>query len=225
MEKIKIAVFDFCGTFVNFETGDEFVRYLLEKTSRGKRFAAYKKKIAFFRKTRIEKVYNHLFSTPLSKKLLVKEIKGIPNEVIENLSNEFVSKRLLPCVIGYTANLFSECKKKQYRTVLVSAAYNHYLTKFSEKYKFDTIISSQLEIKKGFATGRIEKDVIGKKKVFFLKKWLKESFGNGMYEIVLSVSDSKKDIPILDLAKQRVVISKHHQTWIKDDYKEHLYGD
>ena len=215
----KIAVFDFCGTFINFQTGDAFIRFVLNKHFNGNSPITPDPN----HRNIVHVIHDLLSPTPLSKIVLAKKIKGVSKECVCNYAKEYAEELLYPNIIKETLSLFKECKSNGMFVVLVSAAYRPYLTEFSKKIVFDEIISSDLEVKKGTMTGRIKNDIIGKKKVKALIKCLDNRFGKNGYVIEVSVGDSKSDIPVLDLAKKSIVVSADHQDWIKKNYEEIIY--
>ena len=223
----KVALFDFCGTFVNFQTGDEFIRYSVRNFyGDDERIKNAINKINAYRKFGITFFHDFFGRTPLSKSVLASVTKGIPYIRLDELAKQYSSDMLFPNIVQPTIELFNECKKNGYYIVLVSAAYDIYLKHFSNKYSFDVILSSSLGVNNNCLTGKILNDTVGTKKVKRTLKWLDKEIGKGSYEIVLSVGDSKKDIPILNLAKRKIVISKkHHQSWVDESFEEIIYGN
>lgn len=217
--KTQVAIFDFCGTFVNFQTGDAFIRYVLGC----KKDDVIADCNASHRNV-VHKIHDIIFPTPLSKILLARKIKGVKTSMVEEKASKFATNLLFPNVIKETYSLFEKCKENNMFIVLVSAAYGVYLKEFAKKVQFDAILSSELGTKKGVMTGKIIDDTIGTRKVRKIKKYLARKFGRDGYSIELSVGDSKSDVPILDLAKKAIVVSKKHQAWLKDNYEEITYG-
>ena len=213
-DKAPIAIFDFCGTFVNFQTADAFALYCLSEEQK----ARLNRKIAFYDKTKISFIFG-IFGYSIKKHLIAKELKGLKRDEITKLAKDFTVGKLLPNINQKVLGLFNTSKEKGYQVVLVSAAYDVYLSEFNAFYRFDRIICSQLEVKNNHLTGRIVNDCIGKKKVKYLRKYLDEKYGGrDKYEIMVSVGDSKSDIPILDLARTPVVISDTRKKWFKRNY-------
>ena len=221
-KKTKVALFDFCGTFINFQTGDAFIKYILGNPTKdsGNEQGGFDKRS----RSIIHTLHDVVFPTPLSKILLVKRIKNIEASFVEAKAKEYTTELLLPNIVEETSELFKRCKENDMYVVLVSAAYGVYLREFSNKFPFDAILSSDLGIKDGKMTGRIVDDTIGKRKVARVKSFLNKKFGKNGYTIEFSVGDSKSDMPILDMAQKAVVISEKHQNWLKENYEEIIYG-
>lgn len=213
-ENIKIAIFDFCGTFINFQTADEYASTFLDN----KKIDEINKRMEFYNKTRISLICS-LFNHPLKKHFLARALKGIKKDVINSKTNEFITDRLLTNINPLVSNLFNKLRAGGYFIILVSAAYDIYLSKFNNYYHFDKIISTELEIKNGCFTGRIKHDCVGKKKVKYLKKYLNKKIGKDNYDIIYSIGDSKSDTQILDLATYPLVVAKEKQKWFKRSYQ------
>lgn len=213
-DKIKVAVFDFCGTFINFQTADEFALYCLDDNKKRK----LEKKLQFFNKTRIS-FFLGLFHYSLRKHLIASELKNLDVDKANLFVKEFTEKGLLPNINEDVLDIFIFAKSKGYHIVLVSAAYDIYLNEFDKYYHFDKIISTKLQVKNNKLTGRIKKDCLGKKKVKYLRHYLNNKFGKDNYDIIISIGDSKSDIPILDIAKNSIVIGDKKKKWFKRSYK------
>lgn len=218
----RVALFDFCGTLVNFQTGDAFVKFVLGDLTE-ENFSSQQKENNENGKCLIHMLHDVVFSTPLSKTLLAKRIKDIQSSFVDRKAKEYATKLLYPNIIKETWDLLNECRKNEMYVVLVSAAYGVYLNEFSKRAMFDAILSSNLGIKNGKMTGKIIDDTVGKRKAVRVKKYLNAKFGKNGYVIEISVGDSKSDMPILDLAKKAIVISKKHQPWVKNNYEEIIY--
>ena len=185
--KTKIAIFDFCGTFVTFQTGDAFVRFVSNDLQNPKVLARNRMVLSICNKLKICSIFDRLFHWSLSKRIIAKQIKGIDCSLVENKAMLFYHSCIKPNLIKQAEELLAQSKAKGYFTILVSAAYNPYLTFFSDEYGFDAVISSVLSTRDSCMTGRIERDIYWKKKVKYVKRFLDEKFGKNGYEIMLSV--------------------------------------
>ena len=221
----KVAIFDFCGTFVPFQTADAYIKWL------NKDYISYKKKKRverlqhFYSKTRLNHVYAKLFNKQINKITIAKTIKGIDYNTAKKYAETFVEKCIKPQIIKQTESYLSEFKKRKEKgenifIMFVSAAYDIYLDIFKNQYGFDGIVSTGLEHKNNKMTGKILHDCVGYNKKKMAIKYLDKTFGAGNYNIIFSIGDSISDIPILDVADKKVVIAQKHNDWIKDDYEE-----
>lgn len=213
-EKTKVAIFDFCGTLINFQTADEFAFYCLNDEKKRK----LEKKLKSFEKTKVS-FFLGLVHYSLRKHLIAKELKNLDIDTATSFSKEFTDKKLLVNINKDVLDIYNLVKNKSYHVVLVSAAYDIYLNEFDNYYHFDKIISTKLQVKNNQLTGKIKRDCIGKNKVKYLRRYLNAKFGKDNYDIILSISDSKSDIPILDIAKNPLVVSDKKKKWFKRSYK------
>ena len=224
--KVKVALFDFCGTFIPFQSGDEFIRFASEDYVSKEKLKKEEKQLAYLRKSVVLRGYQKFFKRPVSKWIIASRIKGMKEENIHEKAGEFIEKRVKPALLKETLSLLKECKEKGYYCFMVSAAYNPYLCIFIKEYGIDDVVCSMLDVKNKVMTGKIKHDCFASRKVKYAIKHLNKKFGKGNYEIEFSIGDSKTDIPILNLAKRKVVISKNtHQDWVNDSYEEIIYGN
>ena len=223
--KTNIAIFDFCGTMVPFQSADEFIRFSTFDYANRAKAKKTDSIIAFLRKIRFLSLYNKLFKESLEKKIIAKRIKGMSVVEATSLAKRFVEKKIKPSFIKETLTILNDCKKNNYYIVFVSAAYDIYLSILAAELGFDFVIATKLDSKNGVMTGRFKNDCVGLRKKKMIMRHLNQRFGEGNYDIVLSIGDSKTDIPVLDLALKKIVVSKSHQAWIKPSYEEIIYGD
>lgn len=222
--KVKVAIFDFCGTFVNFQTADEYIRFASQSFLSDEQIQKSEKKRQFYLKARLIQFHDKFFASSLNKKLIVSRIKGMSLEDADKEADKFIEQKIKPAFIKETLGLLEENKKNGVYTLFVSAAYDIYLKKVVEQLGLDDYICTKLSYKKNKMSGKFKKDCIGKRKVKYAVAYLNKKFGKGNYEIVFSIGDSKSDIPVLDIAKRKVVISKEKQPWVKEGYEEIIYG-
>ncbi|MDD4111312.1 MAG: HAD-IB family phosphatase [Clostridia bacterium] len=209
----KIAIFDFCGTVVPFQSADAFIRYATKNYNvhENKRI---EKKFLFWKKSYISIVMSKFFHYSITKHVLAKMIKGMDEGQIQKFAISFFKDEILPNIIHETHDLIIKLKNEGYHLIFVSAAYGVYLQQAANYFGIESIISTNLKIKNGKATGKISKDCVWKNKVKMLKKENKlidKKYAN----VVWSISDSKSDLPILLISKNKIVVSKKHQKWIE----------
>ena len=223
--RVKVCIFDFCGTFVNFQTADEYIKWA---TSFEPYINKYCKKNRFAnrcRKLKIEGLCRRLFNVSINKRIIASSIKGMGVQMADEMAESFIKNRLVPSLLPETINLLNEYKRQGCFILLVSAAYDVYLSKIQKELKFDAFVSTSLLHNDITLLGKISKDCVGKTKVKKALEYLNKKFGIGNYDIVFSIGDSKTDIPILNLAKRKVVITKSKEKWMTNGYEVILYGD
>ena len=222
----QLVIFDFCGTFIDFQTADEYIKWLLSRDSK-----KIRQKITFFKLKLIEifGIEKHYFKKGvlIRKKVLAKGIKGISLEEAKSSAQEYVENVLLCHTINETISIYNKYKSEGKFLALISAAYDIYLQEFIKRYPFDLVISTRLESKNGKMTGKIVDECVGKSKVEKAINYFNNIFGDGNYRIVASISDSVSDIPILDIADRKIIMSPNGvmPKWIKPNYEVINYED
>lgn len=218
----KIALFDFCETLVSFQTADEYVKYVLNKTgyARHKSTEVYRQVL---HKTRLIKVINKFYKKSyINKQLLLRQLSGLQYVELDKLAKKYYEDMIIPNFITDVLNELVELKRKGYRIILVSAGYDIYLKYFSEEYGIDMCLATQLEFDNGLCTGRYNgSDCIGTEKINKLTKLL----GYADLKCIDSIaySDSRSDISLLNYAKKAVVVSKgKSQSWAKEKAYEEI---
>lgn len=222
MSKKQIAVFDFCGTMVNFQSADIFIEFVSKKFPSPSADKAEKIR-RFLIKSKIM-LLSYYFKIGLNKKIIASKIKNISTSEItvcaQQFYNEFIRPNYIPFVIDYVF----KCKEQGMHIVLVSAAYHQYLCQVADEFGFDKVISTKLRESNGVMSGKITRDVVSARKPILLNKYLNKNFGKNNYEIAFAISDSKSDLPILKIAKEQIVVShREHQSWVLPTMKEVFY--
>ena len=78
------------------------------------------------------------------------------------------------------------------------------------------------QFKKDKCTGVLKTDCLGKSKVELIKQYFYINKINGTFDI--AVSDSVSDLPLLDLCRQKIVISHNRpQKWVREDMEEIIW--
>lgn len=211
----EIVIFDFCETLVNFQTADAYVDFVKESLNTPK-LIKRDKIITKLRNTRIFS-YLDFFSNgrfSIQKRLKLYILKGIKQEELEKLALQYYETKIKPNLIGKTIELMESYMASGKQVWIVSGGYGMYLKYFCHEFHVNKWISSNIKIKKGYATGSIlGKDCMNKNKVYLLKQNLRHI---GASKIIASYSDSKSDIPILSIADNAFVISHTHQKWVEN---------
>lgn len=214
----KVAIFDFCQTIVDFETADEFVRYVLKHMDRKYRLIDWlRKALVVLQINRIiEKITRNSYNRiSINKKLLLFQLRGLGESQINKMAEDFYCERIEPHLINKTIKELLECKNKGYQIALVSASYLPIIQPFYDKYEIDYLITNTFRYKDGKFLGVIDSnDCVGKEKVRRFYHSIKDK---DKIEIEYSYGDSKSDIPILKIARQGVVISHcNSKPWAKE---------
>lgn len=228
----KIVIYDFCHTLVDLESADAFIHFIGEQEFNKSIYTKECIRI-LFKKLKIipaiEKIMrNKQPQYSLNKKWILWEIKGYKKDIIDKYAKEYYEKVIKNKLIQKTVKEIKKQKEKGYTVFIVSASYEPFLKLFTKEFDIDYLVTNEFKYtSEGIFTGKIKnRDCIGKEKK---KRFYEELEKNGIYEyeICASYGDSPSDKYILDIAKNKYVISeKESKDWIKStDYKEIIYGN
>lgn len=209
---MKIVLYDFCDTLVNFQTADaytDFVAGSFAKKNIEWRDRFYRYIVRFHAISAFLEKYGFL-----NKRLKLWRLKGLPRETLGILAKKFYEERIVPNLHMPLIRELEEYQRNGYHIYVVSGGYDLYLRLFVEQYKLDGLISTKLEFKRNdIFSGHIwMKDCMGKEKV----KLLNAYFAGKNIDFSISYSDSISDLPMLQWAREGVVVSKwNHRKWPK----------
>jgi HAD superfamily hydrolase (TIGR01490 family) len=221
---MKLVIFDFCETLVNFQTADNFVDYIIDKERYYKfRWVKYLDKILI--KTRVMAVVSKFFSelNP-SKRLKLFQIRGISNEKVNQYANEFYEERLMPNLISPLYDLFLEHLEKGDYVLIISGGYSPYIKIFADKHEIKGYFATEIDCSQTRISGRFfGKDCLFQQKVVLLDQYLLEN--KIEYSESIVYSDSSSDLPLLKWANTAFVVSKDKsQPWAgKNGFEEIIH--
>ena len=218
----KIALFDFCGTIVNFSTADSFVDFVRHKTKCKKMIIKniIRKLLV---KTNVIKLIQKYSSLHVHKLLYLWQIKGIDKSKLEDFALQYYETKIKPNFIQETLDEINKLKNLGYCLYIVSGGYDVYLKYFVRDFCFNGLFCTKIQYKNQKATGCFDGlDCLGQNKIVLLK----EFFNTNSLKLLDSVSysDSESDLPLLNYCKDGVIISfLHKQDWVdKYDFREIL---
>lgn len=220
--KKKIALFDFCGTLVNFQTADAYVVYVANTLdSKIIRFRTYIY-IILLRSHFIgllEKVFSR---SSINKRLLLWTIKGLDMRVLDSLAKDYYNKIIKPNLIPETITLLRKLQGEGYDIYIISAGYSIYIKYFMSEYNVSAhhLIANIIKSKCGKCSGSFNNIDVLYSKVVELDRIFDKS---RVYSI--AVSDSISDLPMLRWADDAIVVSKNiSQKWVKNNrFKELIW--
>lgn len=219
----KIALFDFCGTITNYQTLDPYLEYVVSREMPEKyKFIcnpALKYVLGLISMTcRLFGVRRYFY-----KRLLIKQMKGIPRDKLKAYGTEYYAQTVRKNLIGQTIELIRKCQKEGYYIVILSAGSDLYIEEFAREYGIDRIITATFGFdKQDICTGELLSECIGKGKMRDLEK--AEKTIPKPREWSLACSDSRSDLPMLNLCKKKVVVSHNrHQDWVFADMQEIIW--
>jgi HAD superfamily hydrolase (TIGR01490 family) len=214
---LRLAVFDFCETLVDFQTADAFVDFVRHREQKKRmiflnRLHIFLEKFRFFRVMQLLQLDNSY-----SKRIKLFQLCSIQMSTLEDYAEQFYNQIVKNRLIHPAIEELKQAKRDGLEIVLLSASYSLLLKYFAREFEIQHVISnvisnnSQTNMCKGIIDG---KDCFGKEKV----KRLDEHFSHPgiSYEVILAYSDSKSDLPMLEIADEKIVISKEKsQNWAK----------
>jgi HAD superfamily hydrolase (TIGR01490 family) len=204
--KNKIAIFDFCETLVNFQSGNAFIEFCLEKTN-----LRYKK---FLYNLYQSKYYRRFFHWQHCKKKILSLLRGFELKTLEYLAKEYAlvitTQKQIHCLVEELYNK----KKEGYLIWIVSGGYTIYL-KYCFENMIDQVIATDIVFEEKICKGEIKGiDCMGENKILKMKQ--KSLLKKIDKKQAVVYSDSPSDLPLFRLADQCFVVSRRPQKWAKD---------
>jgi len=218
--KKKIALFDFCGTIVPFQSASAYIEFVATNYA-GPIRKFYVSFIKLSRRLHILGLIIRLSKGRINDKLLLlKSLKGFDFELLDTAAERFYNEIIKPNIIP---EVIEELKKRQqdgYRIAIVSGAFDIYLKFFAKEYKINDVVSSKLDFYNNVFTGRLSGlDCMVENKVKEL-----DSLFSRQDLYCIAYSDSQSDIAMLRWADEGYVVTKR-PSWIKLHSFKELYWD
>lgn len=190
LKKVNVVVFDFDGTISASDSNWEFFKYCFKHSFRP--WFYIPSVIAGF----VGRIVNpdgiwwretiRCFITP-------KMVQNFSNKVVElHKKNRF----------GWVKEQVEKEKSAGNKVVLISASPDYLIPKLVKDIKFDAVICSKMDEKKPYKYKFL---CWGKNKIIALDNWAKEN--KYIPNVVCAYSDSKNDMPIMKIAREKVWIN------------------
>jgi HAD superfamily hydrolase (TIGR01490 family) len=207
---VKVAIFDFDDTIFRGQSHAYYFRFLKRnRLSLLKKFKFYWR---FY-------VTNAKGTAREKKEIGLNLIEGMNVEKIRTLTDEFyakvIKKRLNYSMIEFVDFL----KEKDYFIILASGGFDVYLNRFVSEFKFDMVITSNVLFMNNVCMGKIYgEECLGKEKSRLVVESLNGYDVDWSRSIV--VSDHKSDMPIFNLAANKLVVDFGQDiSWIDSTFK------
>ena len=206
MAEEKVALFDFCGTMINFQSADAYVQFVKEHVPHDFRmnFIEFVRKI--FVKSQVMRVLEKLNRRgSINKKTLLREIQGLSQSEMEKLAEKFYHERIRPNYIPEVIEAVKKYHDEGYKLLIVSGGYDIYLKYVAEEFGFNDVLATCLEFRDGKFTGHYKgEDCMNKHKVTLLKEY----FGREDLRDCNSVaySDSRSDVPMMKFCRRGIAV-------------------
>ena len=189
LKKVNVVVFDFDGTLSASDSNWEFFKYCFKHSVRPWVYIPF------------------VFVGVIGAKLNCGGVKWreiIRNFITPKMVNDF-SKQVIKIHkqnrFGWAADQVEKEKAAGNKVILISASPDYLIPKLVSDMKFDAILCSKMNKEKPW---KYEFLCWGKNKVIAMDKWAHEH--KYIPNVVRAYSDSKSDMPIMEIAKEQVWI-------------------
>lgn len=207
---MRIALFDFCDTLVNFQTADPFVTFTLKSAEQDSTGIFY---------------CSENISEPKSKEKYLNQLKGLSRTFIYQCAEKYYKTCIKPNLYSRMISILRRYIRLQYKVYLVSGGYEPYLRYFAKDYGIDGVIANEFLFKNQIFTGKIDgTDCMGEEKVCRIENM----FFKKNIDYSISYSDSISDLPLLKWTEEGVVVSrKSLRKWASNErlYQIVLFPD
>lgn len=189
MKELKIVMYDFDGTLCAGDSTTDFWKYCIKKSYRAKLF------LCFLWPLFILKVFG-IVSKELFRQWM---FLFLTKDMIKKLVPDFIKEHRAG-IWGWAFDMVKSDKQAGF-FVICSTGMREYMAKgMLAGFEFDKVFCSEVLSDRPWKFR--SRSCLGFEKVNLLKKWAKE---NGIkYKVVKAYSDSKLDIPMMLLAKDKV---------------------
>lgn len=205
-KKETIIFLDFCGTCVPFQSAPRYIDYTI---------VHYPCRIAKLRRKIYRKLEKHNLLQTIArltcrclkpKELEMRALKGYKADMLEQSALSFYRDVIKPNLIPEVMDVLQKHQEEGAHIVLVSGGLGIYLKYFAADNNIadEDILSSNIAIKNGRCTGRLEGvDCMGENKV----KLVEQCFDKSKINSVV-YSDSDSDLPLLKWADKGIIVAQ-----------------
>ena len=191
LQKVNVVVFDFDGTLSASDSNYEFGKYCFKHSIRPWLFLPVIFVAQIGRILNPSGIWWRQTMRRFLTENMVKELSG--KMIVEHKQRRF----------GWAKDQVAKEHRAGNKVVLISASTNYLIPKLVADMKFDAVLTSQMEQAKPW---RYKFLCWGNNKVIALDNWAKEN--KYIPNVVRAYSDSKSDLPIMEIAKEQVWIDK-----------------
>ena len=201
MSAKRFAIFDFCGTLIQFQTANRYVSYCVERLKGNKSVQFRRCCLLLMDTLRIFKIYYHLCpSNNWRKRVVLWQLKGVTFSQCDSLAREYFKDELLPNVVSPLVEKLKQHITQGDRVCILSGGYDIYIKYFAEYFGVKEVVSSKVAFSGGLCLGKMEG--------------------------VDCMRGSQSDLPLLELVDEPIVVSKSvPQEWAKKrKYKQIIWN-
>ena len=201
----KVALFDFCETIANFQTADNFVKYVREQSNNSKMIRKEAVRQFLLRIKLIYVLSVLLDRSSINKRFVLWQLKGFNRAELEQYAKSYYRDAIKPNLINNILEELLRLQQNNWRIVIVSAGYEIYLKYFCQEYAIpmEDLISVKIKFKKGKCLGVFD----GGDRLWDKTKKLEELFDRRKIYSV-AYSDSMSDLPLLKWANEGIVVQR-----------------
>ena len=191
---VAASYFDVDGTLVRTNLLHPTLYYMLHQQSPWKSFA----KVAQAAIRAPELALAELTDRRLFNETLFRAYEGMTEDRLLILADDVFEKVLKKALYPAARDLVKRCADEGHEVVLVSGALDFLMTRLRDDIGAHTVIANRLEIKDGFATGRMLRPIVaGPEKARLIREHATEK-GHDLNECY-AYSDSYSDVPMLSV--------------------------
>ncbi len=185
----RVALFDFCDTMVDFQTGNAFTQYVIAHAN----ISLYK---------RIRYKIKHALNKKLNKLHLLGCCAGLSRERMSKLALDYYYEIVRPRLIRATMDKLRHYQTQGYKIYLVSGGFDMYLQYFADEFNIDGIFATRVQFKNDICTGKFDgPDCMGENKIKILQAFFGKNHIDGV-----AFSDSPTDLPLLKFVSRGYVV-------------------
>ncbi len=191
LQKQDVVVFDFDGTLSGKDSNVEFAKYCFRHSVRPWLFLPVMSVAA------IAKVFNPggIWWREVMRSFLT-------SDMVKKFSSDFIKQHKRERFGWAKEQVLSEIKAGR-RVILVSASPDYLVPYLVRDIKFDAVLCSKMDVKRPWKYKFL---CWGQNKVYAMDAWAKEN--NIIPHVVRSYSDSKSDMPMMEIADEEVWVDR-----------------
>ncbi len=206
----KIVIYDLDYTIISVNSLSIFILYLLKIKPEKIILLPFLFLLTFIWVLKI-------ITTEKVKSIWLLLLKGMTEDELEKISKDFIYKYIIPKIKEKAVENINQFKKNGYLVIFASASFEIYIKYVAEYLKADYYFGTKILIKDNKVVPKIDgKNCKGKEKI----KRILKIFSKNMIskEDSTAYSDSKSDLPFLDLVDKFYLISRKKWVILKTFY-------
>lgn len=195
----ELVIFDMDGTIVNGQSQMIFLRYLLSK---------HEIKLSFYIRLSVWFVLYKIGFVNDPKRPMeyaFSFLKGESVEMIAAIAHSFFEEKLKKSIFLEASNIILEHQRIGREVILVSNAAELIVKEIALYLSIDRYISTTLEIKDGYYTGKITDILYGERKTEILKRFAGANHWN--IDTAWAYGDHSSDQSLLSIVKHPVAVN------------------